>query len=82
MKQKAGSLKTTTTTTKKPKIDRPLSNLTKTRREKTQIRKIRNKKREITINTMEIQGILRDYFENRNSNKLETQRNGQISRYL
>jgi hypothetical protein len=53
MKQKAGSLKTTTTT-KKTKIDRPLSNLTKTRREKTQIRKIRNKKREITINTMEI----------------------------
>jgi hypothetical protein len=36
------------------KIDRPLSNLNKMRREKTQIIKIRNAKGEITINTMEI----------------------------
>jgi hypothetical protein len=36
------------------KIDRPLTNLTKMRREKTQINKIRNAKGEITINTMEI----------------------------
>jgi hypothetical protein len=36
------------------KIDRPLTNLTKMRREKTQISKIRNAKREITTNTMEI----------------------------
>jgi hypothetical protein len=34
------------------------------RREKTQIKKIRNKKGEITMNTKEIQGIMRDYFEN------------------
>jgi hypothetical protein len=34
------------------------------RREKTQISTIRNAKGEITINTMEIQGIIRDYFEN------------------
>jgi hypothetical protein len=40
-------------------------------RKKTQISKIRNKKGEITINTMEIQGIIRDYFENLYSNKLE-----------
>jgi hypothetical protein len=33
------------------------------RREKTQINKIRNEKGEIT-NTKEIQGIIRDYFEN------------------
>jgi hypothetical protein len=45
------------------KIDRSLENLTKTRREKTQISKIRNAKEEITINTMEIQEIIRDYFE-------------------
>jgi hypothetical protein len=41
------------------------------RREKTQISKIRNEKGEITTNTMEIQGLIRDYFENLYSNKLE-----------
>jgi hypothetical protein len=46
------------------KIDKPLTNLTKIRREKTQINKIRNEKGEITTNTNEIQGIIRDYFEN------------------
>jgi hypothetical protein len=49
------------------KIDRPLTNLTKMRREKTQISKIRNTKGEITTNTKE---IIRDYFENLCSNKL------------
>jgi hypothetical protein len=34
------------------------------RREKTQISKIRKEKREITRNTKEIQGIIRDYIEN------------------
>jgi hypothetical protein len=53
------------------KIDRPLANLTKMRREKTQINKIRNAKGEITINTPEIQKIIRDYFENLYSNKFE-----------
>jgi hypothetical protein len=33
------------------------------RREKTQISKIGNAKGEITTNTMEIQKIIRDYFE-------------------
>jgi hypothetical protein len=46
------------------KIDRTLANLTKMRREKTQISKIRNTKGEIRTNTKEIQGIIRDYFEN------------------
>jgi hypothetical protein len=46
------------------KIDRPLANLTKMRREKAQISKIRNAKGEITTNTMEIQGSIRGYFEN------------------
>jgi hypothetical protein len=41
------------------------------RREKTQISKIRNEKGEITANTLEIQGIIRDYFENLYSSKLE-----------
>jgi hypothetical protein len=53
------------------KIVRPLANLTKLRREKTQISKIRSAKGEITTNTMEIQGIIRDYFENLYSNKFE-----------
>jgi hypothetical protein len=37
---------------------------------KTEISKIRNTKAKIT-NTMEIQGIIRDYFENLYSNKFE-----------
>jgi hypothetical protein len=53
------------------KIDRPLANLTKMRREKFQISKIRNAKGEITSNTTEIQEIIRDYFENLYSNKFE-----------
>jgi hypothetical protein len=53
------------------KIDKPLANLTKMRKEKTQISKIRNEKGKITTNTKEIQGIIRDYFKNIYSNKLE-----------
>jgi hypothetical protein len=41
------------------------------RGEKTQISKIRNAKGEITANTTEIQGIIRDYTENLYSNKFE-----------
>jgi hypothetical protein len=61
MNQKVGSLK------KRNKIDRPLANLTKRRREKTQLSKIRNEKGAIITNTMEI----RDYFENLYFNKFE-----------
>jgi hypothetical protein len=64
MKQKAGSLKKINT------IDKPLANLTKMRRVKTQIIKSRNEKGE-RRNTEEIQRIIRDYFENLYSNKLE-----------
>jgi hypothetical protein len=53
------------------KIDRTLANLTKMRREKTQISKIRNAKGEITTNTMEVQEIIRDYSENLYSNRFE-----------
>jgi hypothetical protein len=53
------------------KIDRPLANLTKMKKEKTQISKIRNAKGEITPNTMEVEDIIRDYFENLYSNKFE-----------
>jgi hypothetical protein len=41
------------------------------RRENTQNSKIRNTKGKTTTNTMEIQGIIRDYFENLYSNKFE-----------
>jgi hypothetical protein len=38
-------------------------NLIKTKREKTQINKIRDEKNNITSNTNEIQRIIREYFE-------------------
>jgi hypothetical protein len=41
------------------------------RSEKIQISKIRNAKGKIAPNTTEIQGIIRDYFENLSSNKFE-----------
>jgi hypothetical protein len=41
------------------------------KKEKTQICKIRNAKGETTTNTMEIQEIIRDYFESLYSNKFE-----------
>ena len=47
-KPRAGSLKVN-------KIDKPLVRLTKKRREITQIKKIRNKKGEVTMDTIEIQ---------------------------
>jgi hypothetical protein len=50
----------------KNKIDKPLANLTKMRKEKIHINEIRNKKGEITKNNKE---IIRDSFENLYSNK-------------
>jgi hypothetical protein len=41
-----------------------MANLTKMRREKTQISKIRNAKGEMTTNTAETQEIIKDYLEN------------------
>jgi hypothetical protein len=45
--------------------------MTKWRREKTQINKIRDEKVEITTNTNKIQKIIRKYSENLYSSKLE-----------
>jgi hypothetical protein len=53
------------------KSNRPLANLTKMWGEKTKISKIRNAKGETTTNTMEVQEIIRDYFENLYSIKFE-----------
>jgi hypothetical protein len=41
------------------------------RREKTHINEIRNAKGEVTTNTMEIQKIIRGYFDSLYSNKFE-----------
>jgi uncharacterized coiled-coil DUF342 family protein len=53
------------------KFDKLLASLTKMRRIKSQIDKIRNKKGKITTNIKEIQGLIKHYFENLYSNKLE-----------
>jgi hypothetical protein len=50
------------------------------RRERTQINKTRNAKGEITANTMEIQEVIRDYFENLYSNKFKNLE--EMDRYL
>jgi CTP-dependent riboflavin kinase len=44
------------------KTDKPLANMTKQRKENTQINKIRNEKGDITTNTNKIQRIIREYF--------------------
>ena len=45
------------------KIDKPLARLIKKKREKNQINKIRNEKGEVTTDNVEIQRIIRDYYE-------------------
>jgi hypothetical protein len=45
------------------KINKPLVNMTKWRREKTQMNKIRDEKGDITTNTSEIQRIIGEYFK-------------------
>ena len=45
------------------KIDKPLAGLIKKKREKNQMNKIRNEKREVTTDNAEIQRIIRDCYE-------------------
>jgi hypothetical protein len=45
--------------------------MTKWKREKTQVNKIRDEKGDITTNTNKIQWIIREYFKNLYSSKLE-----------
>ena len=52
------------------KIDKPLARLTKKRREKTQINKIRNEK-EVTTDTIEIQKTMRECYEQLYANKFD-----------
>jgi hypothetical protein len=53
------------------KIDKPLYKLSKRKRKKTQINKIRGKKWDVTTNTNEIQRIIREYFKKLFCNKIE-----------
>ena len=53
------------------KIDKPLARLIKKKRENTQINRIRNEKGEVTTDTAEIQRIMRDYYKQLYTNKME-----------
>ena len=45
------------------KIEKPLARFIKKKREKNQINKIRNENGEVTTDNVEIQSIIRDYYE-------------------
>ena len=51
--------------------DKPLARLIKKKREKTQINRIRNEKGEVTIDTAEIQRIMRDYYKQLYASKMD-----------
>ena len=53
------------------KIDKPLDRLTKKKREKAQINKIRNERGEITTDSTETQLIIREYYEKLYANKMD-----------
>ena len=53
------------------KIDKPLARLIKNKREKNQISKIRNEKKELTTDNAEIQRNIRDYYEQSYGNKID-----------
>ena len=52
------------------KIDKPLARLIKKNRESTHINRVRNEKGKITMDTTEIQRIIREYYEKSYANKL------------
>ena len=53
------------------KIDKPLARLIQKKREKNQIKKIRNEKGEVTTNNAEIQRVTRDYYKQLYGNKMD-----------
>ena len=53
------------------KIDKPLARLIKKQREKNQMNKIRNENGEITTDNPEIQRVIRDYYQQLYSNKMD-----------
>ena len=64
MKLKAGSLE-------RNKTDKPLARLIKKKSKKTQINKIRNEKA-VTVDSTEIQRIIRDYYGKLDANKKDS----------
>ena len=52
------------------KFDKPLGDSSRKKRERTQINKIRNEKGEVTMDTAEIQRIIKDYNKQLYSNKM------------
>ena len=52
------------------KIDKPLARLIR-KKQKNQINKVRNEKGEVTIDSAEIQRIIRDYYEQLYGNKMD-----------
>ena len=53
------------------KIEKPLPRLIKEKREKTQIKRIRNETGEVPTDTAEIQWIIRDYYKQLYANKMD-----------
>ena len=54
------------------KIEKPLARFIKKKREKNQINKIRNENGEVTTDNVEIQSIIRDYYEQLYGNKIDS----------
>ena len=52
-------------------IDKPLARIIKKKRERAQINKIRKEKGEVTMDTTEIQSIIRDYYNQLYANKMD-----------
>ena len=53
-------------------MDKPLARFIKKKREKNQINKIRNENGEVTTDNVEIQSIIRDYYEQLYGNKIDS----------
>ena len=62
------------------KINKPVARLIKKKWEKNQVNKIRNEKGEVTRDNVEIQRIIRDYYEQLYGNKIDNP--GEMGRFL